>query len=202
MAEITTRLEFVGIFLIHNNHFFDVSDQGDSVNDKPQESYFRFQLDILMKEIDLIDNAIGRLDEILLRNRNWGITLWTGLIAIIIPLTIEDFPKSYLLLATAILPFLFWLIDIRWKMALLQCSDRQREISKFLNSNALCESYKNNSISSTSLKLLDPIGEGLKSDDGQKSSDKSYFFKAIWYKDTFIFYPAQILCSFLLILLL
>jgi hypothetical protein len=166
------------------------------VNDKPQESYFRFQLDILMKEIDLIDNAIGRLDEILLRNRNWGITLWTGLIAIIIPLTIGDFPKSYLLLAAAVLPLLFWLIDIRWKMALLQCSDRQGQISKFLNSRALQESFENNLISHTSLELLDPIGARLQS-DGQ-----SYFFKAIRYKDTYIFYPAQILCSFLLIILL
>jgi hypothetical protein len=37
-----------------------------------------------MKEIDLIDHAIGRLDEILLRNRNWGSTLWAGLIAILL----------------------------------------------------------------------------------------------------------------------
>ncbi len=172
------------------------------MNDQKKESYFRFQLEILMKEIDLIDNTIGRLDEILLRNRNWGITLWTGLIAIMIPLTAGDFPKSYFLLAAIFLPFLFWLIDIRWKMALLQCSDRQREISQFLNSDALCESFKNDSISSTLLKLLDPIGEASKSGDSQKSSDKNYFFKAIRYKDTFIFYPAQILCSFLLFVLL
>jgi hypothetical protein len=170
--------------------------QGDAVNDQQQEKFFRFQLDIIMKEIDLIDNAIGRLDELMLRNRNWGITLWVGLITIIVPLTIGDFPKSYLLLAAAILPLLFWLIDIRWKMALLQCSDRQTRISDFLNSDAVRGSFENSSISHTSLELLDPIGARLQSDA------RNYFFKAIRYKDTIIFHPAQILFSILLFFLL
>jgi hypothetical protein len=85
MAEFTAKPASVGVFLIHDDYFSDVYDQGDFVNDTQHGSYFRFQLDILMKEIDLIDNAIGRLDELLLRNRNWGTTLWAGLITVIIP---------------------------------------------------------------------------------------------------------------------
>jgi hypothetical protein len=43
---------------------------------KTKVSLLQFQLDLIMKEIDLIDNTIGRLDELLLRNRNWRTTLW------------------------------------------------------------------------------------------------------------------------------
>lgn len=88
--------------------------------EQPQESYFRFQLDILMKELDLIDQAISRLDLLLLSNRNWGVTIWTGFTAIIVAQDLE----KYLLLTAAALPLLFWQIDIVWKMALLRCSDR------------------------------------------------------------------------------
>lgn len=79
-----------------------------------QKNYFQFQLDLLMKEIDLIDLAISRLDEILLRNRNWGTTLWAGQIAILLP----DERLRYLIWVTLLIPLLFGLIDIRWKMAL------------------------------------------------------------------------------------
>lgn len=158
-------------------------------------NYFNFQLDILKKELDLIDNTIGRLDEILLRNRNWGTTLWAGLIAIIVPLIKDDFYKSFLILASAVLPLLFWIIDIRWKIALLKCSDRQGAISRFLNSQDLWNSFKTNTI--TPLTLLDPTGENLIG----KDRSKSYFLKAILYKDTSIFYPIQILGSLLLFLL-
>ena len=142
-----------------------------------------------MKELDLIDHAIGRLDEILLRNRNWGTTLWAGLIAII--LQAGRFEGS-LLLATAVIPLLFWLIDIRWKMALLQCGSRQRRISKFLN-NDLQASFDQGQLSS--IDLLDPTGEAL------PPEERGTFLKALLYKDTIIFYPLQVLGSVALFLL-
>lgn len=160
-------------------------------NMQQQEGLFRFQLDMLMKEIQLIDNAIGRLDELMLRNRNWGITLWAGLMVII--LRDGNFERSFVLV-TAVIPMLFWLIDIRWKMALLRCSDRQNAISDFLNSSALQEAFEMNAISS--IALLDPIGARL------PTGEWHYIGKAIRYKDTPIFYPGQILGSLLLFILL
>lgn len=156
-------------------------------NQNHQEDYFRFQLDLLMKEIDLIDNAIGRLDELLLRNRNWGTTLWAGAIAIILK---ENLDKV-LALVVAVLPILFWFIDIRWKMAILQCSNRQKKIAAFLNSNALQESFEMNRISPENLDLFDPIGSKL------SVNQRKYFIEAICYKDTPIFFPIQILFSLL-----
>ena len=172
-----------------------------------QEGLFRFQLDILLKEIDLIDHAIGRLDEMLLRNRNWGTTLWAGMIAIILPIILVQANEyaQFALLATVILPVLFWLIDIRWKMALLQCSDRQKAISCFLNC-SLEESFNAGKVSS--ITLLDPTGEGPSRKDKRedkkrgKREDRGYFVKAILYKDTPLFYPVQILVSLLLFIFL
>jgi hypothetical protein len=155
------------------------------------DGFFQFQIDILMKEIDLIDHAIGRLDEILLRNRNWGTTLWAGLIAII--LQGETFDRR-LLLATALIPLLFWLIDIRWKMALIRCSGRMKRIFSFLNSEALKEAFEQRQI--RSIELLDPVGEHL------PARERDYFVRAIGYKDTYIFYPVQILGSLVLFLFL
>ena len=160
-------------------------------NKQQQEIFFRYQLDILMKEIDLIDKTIGRLDEILLRNRNWRTTLWAGLIAII--LQQGNFEKSFIL-ATSILPLLFWVIDVRWKMALLRSSDRQKVITDFLNSPALAEAFETNTISS--IGLLDPVGVSL------PAGEWNYFVKAIRYKDTPIFYPALVLCNLLLSILI
>lgn len=156
------------------------------------DGFFQFQLDILMKEIDLIDHGIGRLDEILLRNRNWGTTLWAGLIAII--LRGETFDRR-LLLATALIPLLFWLIDIRWKIALMQCSGRMKRISAFLNSEALKEVFEQRNITS-SIELLDPIGDQL------PEEERPNINQAIAYKDTPFFYPVQILGSLVLFYLL
>ena len=155
-----------------------------------QERYFQFQLDLLMKEIDLVDHAISRLDEILLRNRNWGTTLWAGLIAILL----QDTGLRTLTWATSFIPLLFWLIDIRWKIALLQCSDRQSRISGFLNSAELQTSFETKQISP--IKLLHPTG------DDMRPSQRVNFSKVIRYKDTLIFYPMQILGSLLLFIFL
>jgi hypothetical protein len=159
------------------------------MNDRQQQdNFFRLQFDVLMKEVHLIDSTIDRLDEIMLRNRNWGITLWAGLIAIIL----KDDTMKHLILATAIIPLLFWLIDIRWKMALLQCSGRQERISFFLN-NELKESFETGHISA--IDLLDPTGKYL------PIEDRPTFFKALAYKDTPIFFPVQILGSLVLFFL-
>jgi hypothetical protein len=154
------------------------------------ESYLQFQLNIFMKEIDLIDNTIGRLDELVLRNRNWGTTLWAGLVVVIL----QQELANNLLLVTVVIPLLFWLIDVQWKAALLTCSRRQAAISDFLNSPALQDSFEIGQVSS--IKLLDPIGRDLT----LEKSKWHYLSEALLYKDTSIFYPVQIVGSLLLYL--
>lgn len=154
------------------------------------ENYLQFQLNIFMKEIDLIDNTIGRLDELALRNRNWSTTLWAGLVVVILQ---QDLAKNFLLVALVI-PLLFWLIDVQWKVALLKCSRRQAVISNFLNSPALQDSFETGQVSS--IKLLDPTGSRLT----LEKSKRHYLSQALLYKDTPIFYPVQIVGSLLLYL--
>jgi hypothetical protein len=154
------------------------------------ENYLQFQLNILIKEIDLIDNTIGRLDELALRNRNWGTTLWAGLVAVILQ---QELAKN-LLLVTVVIPLLFWLIDVQWKAALLKCSRRQAAISDFLNSPVLQDLFETGQVSS--IELLDPTGRHLTLEE----SRWHYLSQTLLCKDTSIFYPVQIVGSLLLYL--
>jgi len=72
---------------------------------------FKYQLDCLKSEIELIDRAIARFDGITQTTKNWAIVTWTGSIAI--ALGQVDLRKY--IIFTAVLPLLFWFVDAWWR---------------------------------------------------------------------------------------
>lgn len=107
---------------------------------------------ILFKELDLIDNTISRLDKQIQISKNICITLWTAWLGWFLTDYINGNSKENLnlvILASAIFPILFWLVDFEFRKALLSVGERQSIISLYLNSRD-----KEN----TELPLLDPVG--------------------------------------------
>jgi hypothetical protein len=63
----------------------------------PEDDRLKFQLEMLKKEVDIIDNAIARIDEIIQTHKYWTLLIWTGSIGS--ALGIADLKKFVILTA-------------------------------------------------------------------------------------------------------
>lgn len=113
-------------------------------------------IQLILKELDLIDNTISRLDRQIQTSKSICITLWTGWLGWFISQQInhenqENF--GLVILASALFPILFWLVDFEYRKSLFSVSKRQILISLHLN-------VRTNKDSNTIKKipLLDPVG--------------------------------------------
>ncbi len=86
---------------------------------------------LLVKELDLIDSSIRQMDDITKGIKEWSIGTWTASIGFSL---VTDELKTYIAL-TAIIPFLFWLVDASYRRVQSQFIDRHGEIQSFINSN-------------------------------------------------------------------
>lgn len=118
----------------------------------PVKESFQYQLDLLKTEIDIIDNAISRLDGINQAVRNWAIVIWVG--AMTVALSDPDL-RQYIAF-TAVIPVLFWIFNARWTYFLRGFIFRQDKIAQFLNSDQLVESFEQQKL--IGIKVLDPRG--------------------------------------------
>ncbi len=89
---------------------------------------------ILLKEIDLIHSSIKNLDDIIFKTKNFAFLFWGGSLYLIIQHLKNVDHTNLLILATSAIPIIFWTIHSRWQTYLFKCSQREKMISFFLNS--------------------------------------------------------------------
>jgi hypothetical protein len=127
------------------------SSESNKVRDPLQES-FEYQLGLLKAEIDIIDKAIARLDEITQTIKNWTILIWIG----VITLALSDPDLRQYIVFTAIIPIPFWILNAKWTYLLRGFIFRQDKIAQFLNSDHFVESFKQQKL--VGIQVLDPRG--------------------------------------------
>lgn len=98
-------------------------------------SLLEHQTKLLYKELELIDSAIRQIDDITKGIKNWAIITWTASMGVV--LASEDL-KQFVFL-TAVIPFLFWIVDASYRRVQRQFIARNRDISDFVNS----ENFRN-----------------------------------------------------------
>jgi hypothetical protein len=104
---------------------------GNAGNGTPEERSFQFQLEMLSKEIDMIDSFIARLDEQGRAFKNWAILVWGGAIVAVLGQTALLDLRKYIFI-TALVPLLFWAADTRWSYMLRRAVYRLEKISQFI----------------------------------------------------------------------
>jgi len=123
-----------------------------------QAERFRFQLEILKKEIDLINDGLKRLDENGRQIKYLAIVTWAGTMGIV--LSGENQLRQYAILVT-IIPVIFWLADTRWSSMLRKFVFRLDEISDFMNSEKFKDSFEKQEL--IGFTSLDPRGRQYES---------------------------------------
>ena len=88
------------------------------------------QLDLLAKELDLIDAAIRQMDDITKGIKNWSIVTWTASVGV----GLSNEKLIPFMWITAAIPLLFWVVDATYRRVQRSFILRQREIGKFFNS--------------------------------------------------------------------
>lgn len=184
---------------------------------KPDSIYFQ----LILKELDTIRDIIKNLDNLIQNSKNFALAFWGGGLYLIVQhLQVDTTPKGWLIILTAIIPILFWIMDFQWRKHILQCSIRMKYISKFINSPNFTEIFNQDEYDIQELKfpLYDPLSWFfLKSKDGNlkiheieieernydNSLDRNYFrneseptFKrTFFYKEAVFFFLTMILIS-------
>ena len=157
-----------------------------------RERAFQYQLDILSKEIDMIDHEIGRLDEQGRATRNWAILTWGGAIAAILSQLPEFRPYVFV---TGIIPVLFWLTDTRWTHLMRSALYRLDKISDFLASEDFLVSFQESKF--VNLRLLDPRAKHHRGESRYRQQVN--FLRVMVNKpELLFFYGGQILLSIIL----
>ncbi len=180
-----------------------------------------FQL--ILKELDNIQDIIKNLDSLIQNSKNFAMVFWGGGLYLIVQhLQVDKNPKGYLIILTAIIPILFWIMDFQWRKHILQCSIRMKNISKFINSPDFIKIFNEDEYDIQELKfpLYDPLSWFfLKSKDGilkiheTKIEDPQHnifdlgyfrneseptFKRTFFYKEAAIFFLTMIIISLIL----
>jgi len=157
------------------------------------EDAFSFKLEMLKKELDMIDKHMRKIDDIGNSIKNWAIVTWAGSISAILT---KPNLHPYIII-TALLPLIFMLIDAHWRKIQRRLAYRQKEISNFLNSDKLDASFKNHKLD---FKILDPIAKSSSS----KNDFKEFvsIFKILSYPTVSLIYLGLCFISIVLTLTL
>lgn len=137
---------------------------------------FNYQLDCLKIEIDLVDKAISRAETITQNVKNFSVVVWIASITVFLG---QSELKKFVIL-TAILPILFLFIDAWWLHEHRGAFLRMNKIKKFLNSEDLTESFKQQKL--VNFTILDTLGEqyrGTKQYEAYTSVKRIIFYKEI-----------------------
>jgi hypothetical protein len=90
------------------------------------------RFEVLKLEMGLIQNTLDKYDDLIFRNRNWYITLWTGAVGLGI-----SSQKVYLLFLAILLTVLYWFIEgVMRHQYWYKYVDRYRTIRERLNTPA------------------------------------------------------------------
>jgi len=160
-------------------------------NEIEDNDLLNFQLDLVKTEISQIHEIIGRIDTLTQQVKNWTILVWAGSISLLIGNS--DIQLRKLILFTAIIPSLFWIVDGYYRRRQRGFIFRMEKISHYLNSKDLIDSFKEKSIKN--FIFLDLSGK-------QTSMEQRFKFanlrKAMWFKSIRTFYLGLI--SFTIVL--
>jgi len=154
---------------------------------KSKKKAFDFQLEILKIEIELTNQAISRIDEITQTTKNWTVVIWSSSMA----LCLSRIELQNFIIFTAIIPFLFWLIDGLWRYYCEAFIFRQDKISDFLNDYRLLKSFEQKQFAD--FIVLDPRGQHYRKDIDYKKTVN--FFKSLFLGEVWIFYLGLISIS-------
>ena len=152
-----------------------------------QKASFEFQLEILKNEIQIINQTMGRLDQMTQAIKNWMIVIWGGSIAVVFG---EPDLRKYVIF-TAVLPILFWYSDALWRYYVSQFVYRERKISEFLNSDKLLESFRLNKL--VEFTVLDPASREYRKTIEFKKSVR--FWRGFWNGEVSLLYVGLITIS-------
>ncbi len=155
---------------------------------KEENTLFDFQLDLIKTEVTQIHEIIGRIDGLTQQIKNWTILVWTGSISLIIGNS--DNHLRQLIIFTAAIPFLFWVVDGHYRRRQRGFIFRAEKISQYLNSADFPTYFKEKSF--RNFIFLDLSGK-------QSSSEQRIKFanvrKAMWFKSLRTFYLGLILLT-------
>ena len=136
---------------------------------------FNFKHELLFKEIELISGNIKNLDDIIYKTKNFAFLFWGGSLFLITKLeNFGDAKIGLLIFLTVIIPIMFWTMDYRWRKHLRFASERERIISRFINSPEFNDWIKEEN-SEKEFPLYDPVGWIYTTDmQDQHNFDKKY----------------------------
>jgi len=157
---------------------------------KPEKQIaFEFQLELIKKELDILNNCIDKIDTVTQGFKNWTILLWSGSVILAFGKDATEFQGKYLL--TAIIPFLFWVLDAWWRRIQREFIFRNNKISDFFNSPNFAQSFQQNEI--IGLRMYDL--RGSKSGEKQEYKRFTSLKRAFLFKTVGVFYLGLILIS-------
>lgn len=149
----------------------------------------RFQLDVLKREIESVDEIIGRIDDITQKTKNWAIVTWTGALGLALT---HDELRQYAVL-TMVLPLVFWFVDAQWRSLQKRTVYRSRKISEFLNNQKLLESFDQQRI--IDFTIFDPVAHSHRKEPGYK--EYTSIRKTLFFPEVLAFYfPLAIISAF------
>lgn len=166
--------------------------------------------ELLLKEMDQIHDTIKNLDDIIFKTKNFGFLFWGGSLYLIVEhmKELSHEAKTILILMTALIPLLFWIMDYGWRKHLMLCSRREWHVSHFLNSEVfeqlVLQGKKD--LDGKQFPFFDVVGwiytktlrgknDGCFMDEYLIDATEFRGWKVITYKDAKWFYGAMILTS-------
>lgn len=161
----------------------------------PQELFkddalFKFQCELLIKEIEYIHSRIAHYDELSFKIKGWAITLWSGIVAF-------GAKEGLALVVLASVPatMTFWIVDAYFKQYQRRSMLRMGVIELFLNSKGFFEKkglravFRSGEVDN--FPIHDPIGSQTRRLDQQfdeRYRSRTSFWKCFTVPNVFYFY--------------
>jgi len=150
-----------------------------------EDELFKFKIELLKNEIDILSSIIGRYDDILFKIKGWTITLWMAVVGWGI------LSNSMLLLILALfVPILFCFLEVQFKMIQRQYIFRGNNLQKFFhNDEKLKEVFKEKNIpQNPGIYDLNSHYIGKIKELSEKYKKMTNFFWIIRFPNVYLFY--------------
>jgi hypothetical protein len=152
-----------------------------------QEEAFQYQLELMKIELELVDNSIERSSTITQNVKNFAVITWAASITAFVG---QPDLRKYTIF-TAILPLLFWFMDVYWTRLRIGYLIRMRRIRDFANSENLIKSFQQRKL--VDFIVLDISGSQYKNSLEYKKYRR--FWRIMRYGEMIFLYGGLILAS-------
>jgi hypothetical protein len=154
------------------------------------QAILEHQFELLKLELSLINSGIRQMDDITKGVKNWAVVTWTASIG----LSIATPKLNKFMWLTALVPFVFWLVDTSFRQIQRTFIYRIRLISEFINSDKFNKSIAQGRI--VDFYLLDMRASRQCNEDDYKNSTS--WFKAMFFGSVAILYAALMSVSLII----